>query len=82
MRAAASRADVVDARHLPAEVFTGARYRLSRLQEPERDEILRCLTEPGTTMGQAARQLGMSRATLYRKTARYGIDVPGRTHRS
>ncbi|MEV0013730.1 GAF domain-containing protein [Streptomyces tendae] len=82
VRAAASRADVVDARHLPAEVFTGARYRLSRLQELERDEIVRCLTEPGTTMGQAARQLGMSRATLYRKTARYGIDVPGRTRRS
>ncbi|MGW7568263.1 GAF domain-containing protein [Streptomyces tendae] len=82
VRAAASRADVVDARHLPAEVFTGTRYRLSRLQELERDEIVRCLTEPGTTMGQAARQLGMSRATLYRKTARYGIDVPGRTRRS
>ncbi|MEU9638307.1 helix-turn-helix domain-containing protein [Streptomyces tendae] len=43
---------------------------------------MRCLTEPGATMGQAARQLGMGRATLYRKTARYGIDVPGRTHRS
>ncbi|MFD5007572.1 GAF domain-containing protein [Streptomyces mutabilis] len=78
VRAAASRADLVDARHLPAEVFTGARCRLSRLQELERDEIVRCLTEPGTTMAEVAERLGMSRATLYRKTARYGIDVPGR----
>ncbi|MGY1429793.1 AAA-type ATPase lid domain-containing protein [Streptomyces sp. MN12] len=82
VRGAASRADEVDARHLPAEVFTGSRSRLGRLQELERDEIVRCLTEPGTTMAEAAARLGMSRATLYRRTARYGIDVPGRTHRS
>ncbi|MFE0986216.1 AAA-type ATPase lid domain-containing protein [Streptomyces rochei] len=82
VRGAASRADEVDARHLPAEVFTGSRSRLGRLQELERDEIVRCLTEPGTTMAEAAERLGMSRATLYRRTARYGIDVPGRTHRS
>ncbi|MER6977653.1 helix-turn-helix domain-containing protein, partial [Streptomyces carpinensis] len=82
VRGAASRADVIDARHLPAEVFTGARCRLSRLQELERAEIVRCLTEPGMTMAQVADQLGMSRATLYRRTARYGIDIPGRAHRS
>jgi transcriptional regulator of acetoin/glycerol metabolism len=82
VREAASRADVVEARHLPPEVFTGARRRLSRLQELERDEIVRCLTEPGMTMARAAAHLGMSRATLYRRTARYGIDIPGRVHRS
>ncbi|MEQ6024622.1 helix-turn-helix domain-containing protein [Streptomyces salinarius] len=82
VRAAASRADVVDVRHLPAEVLTGARHRLSRLRELERDGIARCLTEPGTTVAQAARRLGMSRATLHRETARYGIGVPGRAQRS
>ncbi|MFE2436094.1 helix-turn-helix domain-containing protein [Streptomyces sp. NPDC059409] len=82
VRAAAPRAGVVDARHLPTEVFTGARHRLSRPWELERDDIARCLTEPGTTVAQAARRLGMSRATLHRKTARYGIGVPGRAHPS
>ncbi|MFC7814149.1 hypothetical protein ACFUTR_05765 [Streptomyces sp. NPDC057367] len=65
VRGAASRADVVDARHLPAEVCTGARCGRSRLQELERDETLRCLTEPGTAMAEVAERRGMSRATLY-----------------
>lgn len=82
VRGAASRTDVVDIRHLPAEVFTGARRRLSRIQALERDEIVRCLTQPGTTVAQAADTLGMSRATVYRKTAQYGIKVPGRSPRT
>ncbi|MET7813768.1 helix-turn-helix domain-containing protein [Streptomyces sp. NPDC005395] len=52
------------------------------LRELERDGIARCLTEPGTTVAQAARRLGMSRATLHRETARYGIGVPGHAQRS
>ena len=43
-----------------------------------RDEIVRCLTQPGATAVQAAGALGLSRATLYRKIAQYGIRVPGR----
>ncbi|MCW2508627.1 MAG: Sigma54 specific transcriptional regulator, Fis family, partial [Modestobacter sp.] len=46
----------------------------------ERDEILRCLTQPGTTAVQAAAELGLSRATLYRKIAQYGLKVRGREH--
>ncbi|MBP8536212.1 GAF domain-containing protein [Streptomyces sp. MK37H] len=78
VREAASRTDVIDTRHLPAEVFTGSSGQLTRLQLLERDEIVRCLTEPGTTVAQAAAKLGMGRATVYRKMARYGIRVPGR----
>jgi hypothetical protein len=80
VREAASRTEVIDTRHLPAEVFTDtARHRhLGRLQELERDEIVRCLTEPDTTVAQAAARLGMSRATIYRKASRYGIRMPGR----
>ncbi len=48
----------------------------------ERDEIIRCLTEPGTTVGEAARELGVSRATIYRKMAQYRIAVPGRAPRA
>ncbi|CDR10943.1 GAF domain-containing protein [Streptomyces iranensis] len=78
VREAASRTDVIDTRHLPAEVFTGSSGHLPRLQLLERDEIVRCLTEPGTTVAQAAAKMGMGRATVYRKMARYGIRVPGR----
>ncbi|MER6688592.1 GAF domain-containing protein [Streptomyces minutiscleroticus] len=76
---AVSRTEVVDKHHLPAEVFAGGDHRLTRLQILERDEIVRCLTEPGVTVAQAADNLGMSRATVYRKMAQYGIRIPGRT---
>ncbi|MFG1645658.1 helix-turn-helix domain-containing protein [Amycolatopsis sp. NPDC049252] len=75
MREAAARSDVVDTQHLPAEVFTGVGHRLSRLQALERDEIVRCLSEPGATVVHAAARLGMGRATLYRKMAQYGLNA-------
>jgi transcriptional regulator of acetoin/glycerol metabolism len=78
VRDAASRTDVVDTRHLAAEVFTGVGHHLTRLQAIERDEIVRCLTEPGTTVAHACSKLGMSRATIYRKMAQYDINMPRR----
>ncbi|MEW2241085.1 helix-turn-helix domain-containing protein [Streptomyces sp. NPDC026666] len=81
VRDAASRTDTIDVQHLPAEVFTDGSRRLTRIEQVERDEIVRCLTEPGTTTARAAARLGMSRATIYRKIAHYGIQAPGRTPR-
>ncbi|MDQ0380908.1 AAA-type ATPase lid domain-containing protein [Amycolatopsis thermophila] len=78
VREAVWRADVVDTRHLPGEVFTSPGRRLTRMEAVERDEIVRCLTRPGTTAAQVASMLGMSRATVYRKIAQYGIKVPRR----
>lgn len=79
VREAAARTDAVDGRHLPPEVFTASgRRRLSRLETLERDEIVRCLTEPGTTVAQAAAKLGVGRATIYRKMSQYDIKLPGR----
>ncbi|WP_199749096.1 helix-turn-helix domain-containing protein [Amycolatopsis sp. WAC 01376] len=75
VREAASRSDVVDTQHLPAEVFSGVGHRLGRLQAMERDEIVRCLAEPGSTVVGAAEKLGMGRATLYRKMNQYGITA-------
>jgi sigma-54 dependent transcriptional regulator, acetoin dehydrogenase operon transcriptional activator AcoR len=69
----AARADTVDTHHLPPEVFTSPGHRLSRLQALERDEIVRCLSRPGATVVRAAAELGMGRATIYRKMAQYGI---------
>jgi transcriptional regulator of acetoin/glycerol metabolism len=48
-------------------------HRLSRIEGFERDEIVRVLTQPGISMDSAAAELGMSRATLYRKVSFYGI---------
>ena len=76
---AASRADVIDVHHLAAEVLDGGRRPLTRLERLERDEIIRCLTEPSTTITRAAEELGIGRATLYRKIAQYDITLPSRT---
>ena len=44
----------------------------------ERAQILAAIAEDGHNMSLAARRLGMSRSTLYRKLALYGIDARGR----
>ena len=57
---------------LPPEVHTVSRRVLSPLESMERDAIVRCLTDAGGNKVQAARSLGMSRATIYRKIHDYG----------
>ena len=79
VRDAAARADVVDLHHLAPEVLDGGTRPLGRLEQLERNEIVRCLTEPGTTVTRAAEELGIGRATLYRKIAQYKITVPPRS---
>lgn len=78
VRDAASRADVVDVGQLPAEVLAGPSHRLTLLQATERDEIARVLAAPGMTMTRAADELGIGRATLYRKVAQYDLAGPRR----
>jgi hypothetical protein len=79
VREAASRADVIDVHHLAPEVLDGGRRPLTRLERLERDEIVRCLTGPATTITRAAEELGIGRATLYRKIAQYDIVLPSRS---
>lgn len=76
VREAATRSDVIDVQHLPPEVLCGPIRALSRIEAVERDEIVRCLAKPGTTVTRAAELLGLSRATIYRKIIQYGIRVP------
>lgn len=76
IRRAASLTDHVDVRHLPPELLADSGRHLSRIEAFERDEIIRVLTRPGITVREAAAELGMSRATVYRKLAQYGIHVP------
>ena len=75
VRAAASTTDLIDIRHLPAEVLCGTQHRLSRIEAFERQELVRVLTRPGVTMLQAVEELGMSRATIYRKIAQYDVHI-------
>ncbi|WP_309647711.1 helix-turn-helix domain-containing protein [Nocardioides sp.] len=75
VRQAVMRGDVVDVRHLPAEVLSGSTHRLTRIEEFEREEIVRVLSRPGVVMKDAAAELGMSRATIYRKLAQYDIHL-------
>ncbi len=72
---ASTSSDIVDLRDLPADVLAGNTQRLSRIETFERAEIVRVLSRPGVTMNQAARELGVSRATLYRKVSQYDIKV-------
>ncbi|WP_207210715.1 helix-turn-helix domain-containing protein [Nocardioides zhouii] len=73
---AARRTDTIDVRHLPADVLSGTSRRLTRIETFERDELVRVLTRPGISMKDAGDELGMSRATVYRKIAQYDIHVP------
>jgi sigma-54 dependent transcriptional regulator, acetoin dehydrogenase operon transcriptional activator AcoR len=76
VRQAATRTDVIDVRHLPPDVLAGSTHRLTRIEAFERDEIVRVLSRPGVSMREAAEELGMSRATVYRKLAQYDIHLP------
>ena len=73
---AAVHADVIDIGQLPPQVLAGKTRHLSRIEAFERGEIVRVLNNDGLTMAEAAAELGMSRATLYRKIAQYNIHVP------
>jgi transcriptional regulator of acetoin/glycerol metabolism len=73
---AARLTDTIDVRHLSAEVLSGSSRRLTRIETFERDEIVRVLMRPGISMQEAGAELGMSRATVYRKLAQYDIHLP------
>jgi transcriptional regulator of acetoin/glycerol metabolism len=70
------RAGTIQASDLPPEVHAVSRRMLSPLESMERDAIVTCLTDAGGNKVQAAKSLGMSRATIYRKIHEYGIVTP------
>jgi sigma-54 dependent transcriptional regulator, acetoin dehydrogenase operon transcriptional activator AcoR len=72
---AANRTDTIEVGSLPPDVLAGTSRHLSRIEAFERGEIVRVLSSEGLRMVDAARELGMSRATLYRKIAQYGIHL-------
>jgi sigma-54 dependent transcriptional regulator, acetoin dehydrogenase operon transcriptional activator AcoR len=58
---------------LPPECWTVSRRVLSTLESMERDAIVQSLLDHGGNKIRAARALGMSRATIYRRIREYGI---------
>lgn len=70
---ALQRSGVIGMDRLPAECRSLARHRLTALEALERDAIVRSLLEANGDKAAAARALGMSRATIYRKINQFGI---------
>ncbi|MEM7247758.1 MAG: sigma-54-dependent Fis family transcriptional regulator [Acidobacteriota bacterium] len=71
-----TKADPIDAEHLPAELGTTTRRRGTpgTLQAVERQAILDTLDEVEGNKTEAARRLGISRRALYSKLERWGLS--------
>lgn len=67
------RAGTIMPEDLPPECWTGSRRVLSQLESIERDAIVQSLRDTGGNKVRAARAIGMSRATIYRRIREYGI---------
>jgi transcriptional regulator of acetoin/glycerol metabolism len=70
---ARQRSGIISADKLPPECRAVTRRKLSQMEALERDAIVRSLQDNGGNKQEAARALGMSRATIYRKINDYGI---------
>ena len=67
------RTGIIEPGDLPPEAHTVSHRVLSPLEALERDAIVKCLEEARGSKTHAARSLGMSRATIYRKIHDFGI---------
>ncbi|MGH3671221.1 MAG: sigma-54-dependent Fis family transcriptional regulator [Pseudonocardiaceae bacterium] len=70
------RTGVIELADLPPEAMATARRVLTPLESIERDAVVETLISTAGDRVEAARHLGMSRATIYRKIRYYGIKVP------
>jgi sigma-54 dependent transcriptional regulator, acetoin dehydrogenase operon transcriptional activator AcoR len=70
---ARQRSGIIGADKLPPECRSITRRKLTPMEALERDAIVRSLQDNGGNKQEAARALGMSRATIYRKINDYGI---------
>jgi transcriptional regulator of acetoin/glycerol metabolism len=61
---------------LPPDYHAVSRRPLTQLESIERDAIIETLLLSGGNKGQAAKTLGVSRATIYRRIHDYGIVTP------
>lgn len=71
-----TRRGTVSLEDLPPQCSSRNKRVLSPIESIERDAIVKSLAETSGNRTRAARALGISRATIYRKMKDYGIDVP------
>jgi len=69
------RAGTIELADLPPECRSTSRRVLSPIEALERDAIVNALRDDGGSPTTAARTLGMSRATIYRRIHQYGIAL-------
>ncbi|MDQ1178591.1 transcriptional regulator of acetoin/glycerol metabolism [Rhodococcus sp. SORGH_AS 301] len=69
------RSGVIEVDKLPPVCRASSRRTLTQLEALTRDAIVRALEDNGGNKQAAARALGTSRATIYRKIREYGIDM-------
>jgi sigma-54 dependent transcriptional regulator, acetoin dehydrogenase operon transcriptional activator AcoR len=69
------RAGQIQVEDLPEQCRATTRRILTPWEAVERDTIARALIDAAGDKARAAAQLGISRATIYRKIHTYGIDV-------
>jgi transcriptional regulator of acetoin/glycerol metabolism len=67
---------VIETSDLPPEARTAGHRVLTPIEALERDAIVQALLDNAQRPAAAARALGMSRATIYRKFHHYGISLP------
>ncbi|WP_435281072.1 sigma-54-dependent Fis family transcriptional regulator [Streptomyces koelreuteriae] len=65
---------MIHAEDLPPECRVSSNKVLTTIEALERDAILRGLMDHDSNVQRTAQDLGISRATMYRKMRRYGID--------
>jgi transcriptional regulator of acetoin/glycerol metabolism len=70
------RSGVIEVRDLPPECRAMTRRVLTRLEALECDAIVDALLDTDGNKAEAARLVGMSRASIYRKIRGYGISMP------
>ncbi len=68
-----SKKDTIEPEDLPADLTAAPRPASSRLEDVEREHILKVLKKAGQR-GKAAEILGMDPKTLYRKLLSYGVE--------
>jgi DNA-binding NtrC family response regulator len=69
-----SKGDLIEPDSLPADLMATPRGSYRRLEDVEREHILRVLKEVGGQRGKAADILGVDPKTLYRKLLSYGVS--------
>lgn len=68
----------IDTGHLPPKLLAGAGkapVRGKAVDDPERRELIDVLRDVGGNQSEAARRLGVSRVTVWKRIRRHGIDL-------